>query len=286
MNDKFLHSNKLESENSGFFAGGKFAWEKSKENIWDENFSDIDSPAKGKSISLLRKISYGIAASFILLIGLSSVAWFLSERVATNAGEHFTAQLPDGSVVEMNAESTLKFYPYRWYVSRNLEFEGEGFFNVEKGKKFVVKSALGKTSVLGTSFNVFSRDDIYKVACVTGKVRVIASNKESVILNPNQQVVLKLGDELIKNEVLKPEEVLLWRNNMFLFNATPLSDVAREIERQYGVTIQIDENIKRDFTGIFNRQSNVEEVLEYICKPLNYNFIKQNENNYLIVRKN
>ena len=196
------------------------------------------------------------------------------------------AQLPDGSTVEMNAASHLKYFPYRWIIKRDLTFEGEGFFEVEKGKKFEVKSAQAKTSVLGTSFNIFSRDDLYKVACVTGKVLVTASNHESVILNPSQQAILKTGEDLKKLEALKKEEIISWRNNMFLFTAAPFQNVIKEIERQYGVSVKVESGLSGTLTCNFNRRSDVEEVLALVCKPLGYKFVKQTEKEYSIVRNN
>ena len=286
MNEKSLHIEDLNPREEAFFSSGKLTWEKSKEQAWDEVFSGIEEKKPARTVAMWRKVSVGIAASIALLIALGSFSWFFSKTVNCPTGEHFVAELPDGSVVEMNAASELKYFPVRWIVSRNLVFEGEGFFEVEKGKKFVVKSAYAKTAVLGTSFNIYSRDDLYKVACVTGKVRVTASNRESVILNSNQQVVLRLGEELKKLEALKKEEIISWRNNMFLFTATPFHNVIKEIERQYGISVSIENGLDGTLTCNFNRRSDVEEVLALVCKPLGYKFVKQTEKKYLIVRNN
>ena len=57
--------------------------------------------------------------------------------------------------------------------SRKVSLEGEAFFEVNPGKKFEVVSKFGKTIVLGTSFNIYSRNSSYQVTCMTGKVKVI-----------------------------------------------------------------------------------------------------------------
>ena len=103
----------------------------------------------------LNFIKIGIAASLLIIIGLSFTLMFYSKTITNPAGNHFTAQLPDNSRVEMNAASSIKYYPYRWYFSRKLKFEGEAFFSVEKGKKFTVTPNLDETTVLGTSFNIY-----------------------------------------------------------------------------------------------------------------------------------
>jgi transmembrane sensor len=286
MNDKTLHIDSSELLSFDFFNKGKFTWEKPKEEIWENLFSKVLIHKPVKIFSMKRLISYGIAATIALLVGIGSFVWFWQTTIRCPAGQHLSAQLPDGSTIEMNAESSLKYFPYRWTFSRDVIFEGEGFFMVEKGKRFKVHSKFGETSVLGTSFNIYSRNDFYRVSCLTGKVRVTASNKESVILNPNQQVILKPGGELKKMEVEKADDLLSWRNNRFLFTATPFFNVAKEIERQYGISIRTEGNVNGIFTGNFDKISDVEEVLNLVCKPLGYKFVRQSERIYIILPQN
>lgn len=159
-----------------------------------------------------------------------------------------------------------------------------GYFEVQKGKKFTVESKLGETSVLGTSFNIYSRDDSYRVLCLTGKVGVEASSKESVILNPNQEVVIKSGKVFKQNIKLKPENTTSWRFNQFLYTATPFKRVIQEIERQYGISINTEEELNELISCNFQIKPNVEEILSVVCKPLGYHFTKTSEKQYLITR--
>ena len=78
-------------------------------------------------------------------------------------GSHLAVTLPDGSKVNLNADSRLTYKPYQWIISRNVELEGEAFFEVKQGKRFSVKSNQNKVNVLGTSFNIFSRPGNYRV---------------------------------------------------------------------------------------------------------------------------
>jgi ferric-dicitrate binding protein FerR (iron transport regulator) len=186
--------------------------------------------------------------------------------------------------VELNAESTLSFHPYRWYFQRNVELKGEGFFSVQKGKKFTVKSELGETSVLGTTFNIFSRNDTYRVFCKTGKVNVKANSGESVILNPNQIAIVESGKISKEENVISSEHILSWRDNMFLFNAAPIAVVLREIERQYGISIATEKSLSGTISLSIQKNPDVEKILSMVCKPLGYNFIKKSEKSYMITR--
>jgi ferric-dicitrate binding protein FerR (iron transport regulator) len=275
----------INQETLNLYAGAKVEWSKSKELIWENNFDELFQETKVKKLSFNKQIvRLSIAASFLLLIGIGSFGWFYSKTIASPRGTHLTASLPDGSAVELNAESSLKYYPYRWAVRRNVQFEGEGFFEVQKGKKFTVESQLGETSVLGTSFNIYSREDSYRVLCLTGKVGVEASSKESVILNPNQEVIIKSGKVFKQNNNLKPENTISWRFNQFLYTAAPFKRVIQEIERQYGISINTEEELNELISCNFQIKPNVEEILSVVCKPLGYHFTKTSEKQYLITR--
>ncbi|MCF6356332.1 MAG: FecR domain-containing protein [Draconibacterium sp.] len=273
----------ISAETESLFSGAIIEWDTSKELIWEEKFEAIFQKPETKVIHLNSSIiKLSIAASLLILVGFASVAWFYSETFVSPLGTHLSASLPDGSTVEMNAESSLKFYPYRWFVIRDVEFNGEGFFKVQKGKKFVVKSTFGKTSVLGTSFNIFARDNTYRVLCLTGKVRVTNNNKKLVVLNPNQQAIIE-SDGLLKREIIaKPENVISWTFNKFLFTAAPFNEVLREIERQFGISINTDEHLNGLISCNFQRGTNVEEILSVVCKPLGYKYIKTSDKKYLI----
>jgi len=277
----------ISAETSRLFSGAKIEWGRTKESIFSEKFESILTKPEVKVISFRQRvIQLSVAASMIILVGLGTIALMYSKTVYSPAGSHLTAQLPDNSTVELNAESTLSFHPYRWYFQRNVELKGEGFFSVQKGKKFTVKSELGETSVLGTTFNIFSRNDTYRVFCKTGKVNVKANSGESVILNPNQIAIVESGKISKEENVISSEHILSWRDNMFLFNSAPIAEVLREIERQYGISIATEKSLSGTISLSIQKNPDVEKILSMVCKPLGYNFIKKSEKSYLITRNN
>ena len=280
------HQNSIQqisSETNQLFSGAKIEWSWAKESIFSEKFESILAEPEVKVISLRqRTVQLSIAASLIILVGLGTFVMMYSKTVYSPAGSHFTAQFPDSSSVELNAETTLSFYPYRWYFQRTVELKGEGFFSVQKGKKFTVKSAMGETSVLGTTFNIFARKETYRVFCQTGKVNVKSNSGESVILLPQQIAILESGKLSKEENVVSTEHILSWRDNMFLFNAAPITVVLREIERQYGISIASEKTLSGTISVSFRKNPDVEKILSMVCKPLGYNFIKKSEKSYLI----
>ena len=258
MNDKNLHINNLEESSSDFFSKGKISWNKTETEIWAELDRKINENQVGKSVSMFSNIlKFSAAAMLAILLGLSALTFLFTKTIESVPGEKIVAELPDGSTVEMNAGSNLKYYPLKWKFQRKLQFEGEGYFEVAKGKKFEVVSGNGKTQVLGTSFNIYARERNYRVTCFTGKVKVVSNSNESVLLEPNNHVELEDGKLVVKTNY-KTEKAVDWKMNRFDFAGRSLNEVFREIERQFAVTIQFHTELKhRSFSSNFAKPVNV-----------------------------
>lgn len=271
-----------------FFAGGSFTWKKSSAEIWSELSSKIDAKPAGRSIKINYKATtWAVAASFLVLLGFASFMKFYTVTIQTPNAKHQLATLPDGSTINLNADSKLSYHPYWWRFSREINFEGEGFFEVEKGKKFSVTSANGQTQVLGTSFNIFSRNEVYKVTCITGSVKVTSKTKDSVVLKPNSKAEIQRNGSILVHQNIETYPEISWKNNIFLFTAVPIREVFYEIERQFGIRIKTDRLDKHAlYTGNFSRELDVEEVLNYVCIAVDLNFSKSSAKEYVISEQN
>ncbi len=287
MNDKKLHSSHLEEEGADFFSKGKIKWEKSETEVWNELSEKISAESSGKKFRLISSIiKYAAAAIIFLVLGFGTLTFFYQKSVVCLPGEHLTVELPDESLVQLNADSRIKYYPLKWRFERKVYLEGEAYFVVQKGKKFVVKSVNGATEVLGTSFNIYARDDKYEVACLTGSVKVSSEKHESVVLNPGSVADIEQNEIVVKKDY-NVENFVSWTKNEFFFDGTPLKEVFNEIERQYGVTIKVQQNIEnRNFGSNFSKKYDVEEVLDYVCTSMQIKFVKQSENVFLVLENN
>lgn len=263
--------------------GGKITWQRTEGEVWSDLEARLDDTHQARSISLKSRITrYSIAASVAILLALGIIASLYQIEINTLSAEHKEHILPDGSSVSLNAETKISYYPYRWKVQRRLEVEGEAFFRVEKGKEFQVVSQTGTTSVLGTSFNIYARNNDYRVSCITGRVQVFTNSDSGVILNQNEHVELSDGKLEIKM-AYNVNRAISWRNGKFDFAGRPLKEVFAEIERQYGVSIELPDYLSyRNFGGSFSKSGSVEEVLEFVCKSMRLTFIKQSEDVFLI----
>jgi len=208
-----------------------------------------------KPAKLVSSFFLKVAASIAILL-TTGYAFYAFNEVEISVGN--TAQkevvLPDGSIVTMNSGSQIQYNKLLWKLKRELSLEGEAFFEVEKGEKFVVNSTLGRTQVLGTSFNIYARGKKYEVKCSTGKV-LVSSNRtnEEVILLPGEGVVLK--EEVLRSFEYDKEENEDWRQGEFYYDQTFFEIVIAELERQYGVTVSYPDSYKKErYTGYFNNK--------------------------------
>jgi ferric-dicitrate binding protein FerR (iron transport regulator) len=248
------------------------SWEvpsgKSQEEAWNEVNNRIN---QGRIVELPRRTNYLYWASAAAAVAL--LAFFLispkSEvkmlEVATAMAQREHVVLPDGSEVELNAGSQLRFAS-QWNADRTVELQGEAFFKVKKGSSFTVKTTQGQVQVLGTSFNVLDRANKFDVECFTGKVGVSSGN-EHVEITPGQHVSLFNG----RFEYQEASGEHTWLTGQFVYNDEPLANVLDEVERQFNVRIKRPDLIGRKYTGVFTTK-NLKEALDVICIPMGYKY--------------
>jgi ferric-dicitrate binding protein FerR (iron transport regulator) len=272
------HKHQLLGIDEPVFPKIDLTYERSKDDVWQsltlamEKSNVTALPPKRHMNQVWVRIS--VAAILVVGLGLGSFSRLYTKTIHSATGEHYLAMLPDGSTAEMNAGSILKYKPFWWYFNREVEFEGEAFFKVRKGEKFEVVSHLGRTSVLGTSFNIYARKGNYTVTCYTGKVRVVSiENGHSLDIEPREQASINRDGTMKLSQVEMVSEEAPWMNDMFFFTATPISLVFEEIERQYGITIDThDLNKSLLYTGNFTRSLAADEVLKMVCRPYGLGF--------------
>lgn len=204
-----------------------------------------------------------VAASLLLFFGLYQFFVF-SNIVQTGYGETTALTLADGSEVTLNAQSKVG-YPSLFKYNRQLQLDGEAYFEVQKGSQFTVATALGEVAVLGTKFNVVAQDDFFEVVCFGGRVKV-THDHQSTILTKGKAIRFfkKQQEDWTQNTGRGPD----WIGGESTFRNTPLQQVIRQFENQYHYNVQYPENLGNiRFTGSFTHRS-LQTALQSICLPL------------------
>lgn len=217
-----------------------------------------------------------VAASLIvILVGFVAYLYFQENplpQVFTATEENNEITLPDGSVVSMQAGSTLKYFD-DFAEYRNLEFSGLAYFDVVASSEspFVISTPDLVIEVIGTEFYVNTAQEDYSVGVTSGIVSVKDKHgSQNFELKEDQMIAYDAIDKKFgPMKDLNPNE-LYFKNKTLEFRATPLSEVLLTLEELFGVDIEYiaSENAPCPFSG---RYSNPElnEILDQLELALN-----------------
>lgn len=200
-------------------------------------------------------------------------------------GKTFVITLSDGTVVNMNAGSSLK-YPVQFIKGHNREvvLEGEAFFEVTKDKKhpFIVKTRGVDVKVLGTKFNVSS----YKEEADINTVLVEGSVSLSSVVAPNEKEMLVPGEKgtwNIQKNGIAVEKVdtriyTEWMTGELVFRKATFREIIIRLERTYNVTIENNkkELLDKKFNASFNKNiESIDKVLQTMSEIQNFTYKKE-----------
>ncbi len=198
-----------------------------------------------------------------------------SESAKTNSISYNTMSLPkgskpirlvlsDGSLVWLNAASSVTFPTAFIGSERKVSITGEAYFEVahNASKPFYVSHDDITVRVLGTHFNVntYQDESNIKVTLLEGSVNVLKGNNTARLKPGEQVVVTKDKISLITNIDL--EEVMSWKNGQFYFKGTELKSIMRQIEKYYNVEVEFKDDINYEFYAKMDRNINVSEFLK------------------------
>ena len=175
--------------------------------------------------------------------------------------------LNDGTKVHLNAGTTLSYSKNFNSTNRKVALSGEAYFEVEKGSSpFIISTDLAKVTVLGTKFNVRSREDGLEIGVNEGKVK-IENKTKSIDLKKGEQVDIIIDQP----KILSVSEISNfypgWKNNKLICDNSSLEKICRELERRYNIKIQFQTSLQKNITisGIIDLSPNdLDSVLSSI----------------------
>ncbi len=249
---------------------------------------------QGKKSSWRKPHIWAIAASLLLLLGLFSWIWINQEygkqHFATGYGEWKTVDLPDGSLVKLNANSEL-IVKRKWAPGndRQVWLKGEAFFEVKKkivsGAKFQVVTEDLKVEVLGTSFNVNKRGQRTEVFLSEGSIRLELPGHQEKWLNPGDFIAYSGEDKAIleQRKEVEPDTHTSWKDGVLILKDRLGAEIFKKIEEIYGVKVQVENTeILREVKAVSLPMDKLE-----VSIPLlegNFNVEITREGNLLIVK--
>ena len=244
------------------------AWKTVQDKATDRNIKS------GRVIPLYRKLRRIAAVAAILIIGTIS-GYYLVQTYQT--AETIVAQTPlnqrgnvvflsDGSKVWLNRNATLTYPEKFGKANRNVELEGEAFFEVSKNpdKLFIVSTSNSSIKVLGTSFNISSTCEKTKVTVTTGKVKVTnADESDKVIITKGYSAnVTGVG---VEKYLTENPNFLSWKTGEFVFKNVEIKNVIADLNTYYQKQLILEDSSEIDclLTASF-KQTKLQEVIEVI----------------------
>lgn len=273
-------------------------------NEWEENAIKlrikrrIDARLEEKKKVKSHSYPYWrLVASIIFLLGLGYLFFNQTEKTITpKMVERITGErqkaiitLQDGSVVNLNTNSSIKFPEEFEPDIRKVKLEGEAFFEVipDKDRPFIVESHGVKTRVLGTSFNVKSTtgNDV-EVMVKTGKVAVfqgVVNEEQQLVLNPSQLATVDPSNREMSVQEVDIEEYLTWRSDKIAFDLVPFTEVMNRLSKVYNIDIQVEGIIGQEclIKAIYSNRS-LYSVLYGLKNLVDFDYEKTANGNMLI----
>lgn len=231
------------------------------------------------------------AVAACLAITIGSCWWMVTnlkaKPVATLVEKHnpkgvrSSIVLSDGTMVWLNAGSTLKYTNTFPNNERVVYLEGEAFFNVAQqvNRPFRVQTAHGTVHVLGTAFNInsFAETGAIQTTVESGKVAFIptyttAQKPDTFYLAHQQKAVFNIAANAVTVGIANTMEDKAWINGTMIFHSDNLSTIATKLERTYGKPVQFrSDKVKQyRYTGVFNNTE--EDILNILSKTKHFNY--------------
>lgn len=182
------------------------------------------------------------AAAIIFLTSIGVWQYFRTTNklaIQTAYGETRQDVLPDGSQVMLNANTTLNYKKWSEGSDREVWVKGEAFFHVKKTAqktRFIVHTGNFDVLVTGTQFNVIDRNNKNNVLLKEGSI-IIQHEGQEVHMKPGDYVEFR--DNGIQRKNINNAPVLAWTEHKFIFEKTPMKEVATLVTELYGVKVTL-----------------------------------------------
>jgi len=249
----------------------------SKEEVWQKLTERIERIER--SLRLRVKLMH-LGAFALIFIAVISVIFdwhFAMKTVEAPAGKIAYGQLPDSTVITINAGSKIKHREYGYKKRRTVFLEGEAFFDIKKGNiDFQLILGADTLWVKEARFNVFFRSGILKVECLSGEINSSINCIAGKVIHAEQGILITPESKFPNVFYLNRETAASWLRGDFFYTNTPLKLVFEELERQFNIKIKMQGFEPDDyfFSGSFNTLG-VKYALNSVCHSLglDYEFV-------------
>ncbi|MGV3764611.1 MAG: FecR family protein [Chitinophagaceae bacterium] len=239
----------------------------------------LDTAANGMLMAAGKQVRKSSSGELLYTSVGDTEATPAMHTLSTPRGGQFRLVLPDGSIVFLNAASSVTFPSFFTGNTREVAVTGEAYFEVAQkmaGTQKIpftvnVRSAAGKekarVEVLGTHFNIMGYDDEAQMVTtlLEGAVKVVsAGSNETRLLAPGKQSVLNPETGTQRVSDANEEQAVAWKNGYFYYERADVRTIMRQLERWYNIAVEYKSIPSKKFSGTLPRKEKVSKVLEML----------------------
>lgn len=233
-----------------------------------------DAPVRRGRLVPLRRLAAAAVVAVVL------AAAFMTYRIATAPFVHrfhnadtvaMHVAMPDGTDVWLGPGTTLSYDDTFHADGRNVELDGEAYFDVTHDAEhpFIVAAPAFRVCVLGTVFNVrsFSGERVAETTLAEGSVVLQHTGGRNLIcLHPGQQAVYDADTEVLEVNEVPVGDLLLLRYGVVTLDNATLPEIVGHIEHAYGVDLRIaaQQMPGERYNFSFQKDASVEDVVELL----------------------
>ncbi|PHN01057.1 hypothetical protein CRP01_38935 [Flavilitoribacter nigricans DSM 23189 = NBRC 102662] len=264
---------------------GQWAEER-KQATHDRIMQSVNQPKRRGSYRFLWVPA--AAASLLFMVACIWLLWPTSvganQEVVyrTDFGETLLLTLPDSSRVTLNSNSELRLgASWETGADRKVTLSGEAYFEIEPKPatraKFTVVTKDLEVNVLGTAFNVFSRERETSVTLDEGTVELSLNGQaEKLLTQPGEHVVYSARDQRLLEDEVVPGTQSSWKDGVLIFEDIPLEELGNIIEETFGLeaVFQDDGIRQKRITGTVPGAHDLDLLLETLEAALKIRIIQ------------
>lgn len=261
--------------------------------------SKVDVQKKKKTITF-RQIGYELAKiAAILILFWGGTKLYETTSVKENviayqtlyvpAGQRAELILPDSTHVWLNARSKL-VYPISFGKDiRQVELNGEAYFDVIHNEKqpFVVKTPQMDIQVLGTEFNVtaYSSSSDFEVALLRGCIELSSPRLSSNYRMKEKEHIRLQNNKLISKDI-SDYDYFRWKEGLICFNNESVATIIEKLKLYYDIDIEVynQKFINSRYTGKFRTKDGIEQVLRVLQIEHKFTYTKNNDLNLITIK--
>lgn len=270
------------------------AWNSVYSRLNENKLKPNNGPVR---ISFMRSTFMRVAAAAVILLTLGTTTVYLnytgtfSKKITVATGndqKNLLIALPDGSKIFLNRNTEFSYRTNFGKHRRDVILTGEAFFEIsaDASKPFIVDAGNAKVKVVGTSFNVITKnsESAVEVYVKTGKVMLSDnSGSQSMILDPG--FVGTMNSKISGKTLNSNPNYLSWNNGLLVYNGQKLDIVFNDLKKVYNMDIIADDPgiLEYPWTSPIDNLSQ-DKIIRLICGSFNLSYTKDG-NVYHLAKK-